>query len=117
MLKDVNNLTEEKIDDVVKEFLKDYKDEKLEANGWPIIFPSYIISKAALNAYTRVVAKKFPTILVNCVCPGYVKTNINDNTGILTAEEGAESLVRLALLPNDGLSGTFYCGAKVSSFE
>ncbi|XP_047329024.1 (+)-neomenthol dehydrogenase-like [Impatiens glandulifera] len=116
VLNDATNLSEERIDEVLNKFLKDFKEGTWEANGWPTTLTSYILSKATLNAYTRVVAKKFPTILVNCVCPGYVKTNINDNTGTLTVEEGAESFVRLALLPDDGSSGTFYCMAEVSSF-
>ncbi|XP_047329059.1 (+)-neomenthol dehydrogenase-like [Impatiens glandulifera] len=107
-LNDATNLSEERIDEVLKVFLKDFKEGTWEANGWPTTLTSYILSKATLNAYTRVVAKKFPTILVNCVCPGHVKTNINDNTGTLTVEEGAESIVRLALLPDDGSTGTFY---------
>ncbi|XP_047314941.1 (+)-neomenthol dehydrogenase-like [Impatiens glandulifera] len=117
VLNDANNLNEERIDEVLKEFLKDFKEGTWEANGWPTTLTSYLLTKATLNAYTRVVAKKFPTILVNCVCPGFVNTKINDNTGILTVEEGAKRLVRLALLPDDGPSGTLYCWDEVSSFE
>ncbi|XP_047328992.1 (+)-neomenthol dehydrogenase-like [Impatiens glandulifera] len=117
VLNDATNLSEERIEEVLNKFLKDFKEGTWEANGWPTTLTSYILTKATLNAYTRVVAKKFPTILVNCVCPGCVKTNINDNTGTLTVEEGAESFVRLALLPDDGSTGTFYCRAEVSSFE
>ncbi|XP_047329035.1 (+)-neomenthol dehydrogenase-like [Impatiens glandulifera] len=102
MLNDATNLSEERIDEVLKEFLKDFKEGTWEANGWPTTLTSYILSRATLNAYTRVVAKKFPTILVNCVCSGYVKTSINDNTGTLTVVEGAECFVRLALLPDGG---------------
>ncbi|XP_047314943.1 (+)-neomenthol dehydrogenase-like isoform X2 [Impatiens glandulifera] len=117
VLNDVDNLTEERIDEVVKEFLKDCKDgTNLETKGWPKILTSYIVSKAALNAYTRVVAKKFPVILVNCACPGYVKTDMTDNTGILSVKEGAENLVRVALLPDDGPSGAFFQQANISSF-
>ncbi|XP_047329173.1 (+)-neomenthol dehydrogenase-like [Impatiens glandulifera] len=117
VLNDVDNLTEERIDEVVKEFLKDCKDgTNLETKGWPKILTSYIVSKAALNAYTRVVAKKFPGILVNCASPGYVKTDMTDNTGILSVKEGAENLVRVALLPDDGPSGAFFQQANISSF-
>ncbi|XP_047314939.1 (+)-neomenthol dehydrogenase-like isoform X1 [Impatiens glandulifera] len=118
VLNDVDNLTEERIDEVVKVFLNDFKDgTNLETKCWPKILSSYIVSKVALNAYTRVIAKKFLGILVNCACPGYVKTDINENTGLLSVEEGAENLVRVALLPDDGPSGAFFQQAKLSSFE
>ncbi|KAL0425963.1 UNVERIFIED_CONTAM: (+)-neomenthol dehydrogenase [Sesamum radiatum] len=117
VLNDAENLTEERIDQVLNEFLKDFKEGSLEAKGWPSYFSAYILSKAAMNAYTRILAKKYPNFRINCVCPGYVKTDINFNTGYLTTEEGAESPVRLALLPDDGPSGQFFVRKEVSSFE
>ncbi|KAK4411357.1 (+)-neomenthol dehydrogenase [Sesamum angolense] len=117
VLNDAENLTEERIDQVLNEFLKDFKESSLEAKGWPSYFSAYILSKAAMNAYTRILAKKYPNFRINCVCPGYVKTDINFNTGYLTTEEGAESPVRLALLPDDGPSGQFFVRKEVSSFE
>jgi (+)-neomenthol dehydrogenase len=69
---------------------------------------SYIVSKAAMSAYTRILAKKYPSFCVNCLCPGYCKTDITTNTGIFTASEGAENAVRLALLPEGGPSGCFF---------
>ncbi|XP_047329047.1 (+)-neomenthol dehydrogenase-like [Impatiens glandulifera] len=117
VLNDADNLTEERIDEVINEFLKDFKEENLESKGWPKIIKAYIVSKAVMGAYTRVLAKRFPHILVNCACPGYVKTDITSHTGLLTAEEGAESLVRLALLPNDGPSGMFFQRTEVSSYD
>lgn len=107
-------LTEERVDEVLGEYLKDFKEERLESNGWPT---AYNVSKAAVSAYTRVVAKKYPSFRVNCVCPGYVKTDMNHHTGFLTVEEGAESPVRLALLPNNGPSGLFFVRNEVSTFD
>ncbi|KAL0379565.1 UNVERIFIED_CONTAM: (+)-neomenthol dehydrogenase [Sesamum angustifolium] len=115
VLNDAENLTEERIDQVLNEFLKDFKEGSQEAKGWPKYFGAYIVSKAALNAYTRILAKKYPSFRINSVCPGYVKTDINFNTGYLTVEEGAESLVRLALLPDDGPSGLYFIRKEVSS--
>ncbi|KAL3618659.1 hypothetical protein CASFOL_037478 [Castilleja foliolosa] len=117
ILNDAENLTEEKIDEVLDVFLKDFKEGSLEAKGWPIHISAYIVSKAAMNAYTRFLAKKYPGFRINCVCPGYVKTDGNYNTGGLTVEEGADSLVRLALLPDDGPSGLFFYRHEVASFE
>ncbi|KAI4322374.1 hypothetical protein L6164_022077 [Bauhinia variegata] len=50
----------------------------------------YAISKACLNAYTRVLAKKYPNMLINCVHPGFVDTDLTWHRGTLSAEEGAE---------------------------
>ncbi|RYR74725.1 hypothetical protein Ahy_A02g009446 isoform C [Arachis hypogaea] len=113
ILGDAENLTEERVDEVLNEFLKDIKEGCLERKGWPKVLGAYIISKAAMNAYTRIVAKKYPTICINSVCPGYVKTDITANTGILTAEEGAASPVKIALLSNAS-SGLFYSQNEIA---
>ncbi|KAM6584855.1 hypothetical protein CsatB_011857 [Cannabis sativa] len=94
VLSDAESLTEDRIDEVIREFLKDFKEGSLETKGWPSIMSPYIVSKAALNAFTRVLAKKYPNFIINCVCPGFVKTEINFNAGILQPEEGAASPVR-----------------------
>lgn len=116
MLSDAESLTEDKIDEVLNKFLKDFKEGSIESRGWPSFLSAYTVSKAAMNAYTRVVAKEYPTFRINCVCPGFVKTDINNNTGILSVEEGAASPVRLALLPDDGPTGLFFVRKEVSSF-
>ncbi|XP_015948186.1 (+)-neomenthol dehydrogenase [Arachis duranensis] len=113
---DADNLTEEKIDMVLNEFLEDFKEGRLESKGWPKAISAYVLSKAALNAYTRILAKKFPTFCINSVCPGYVKTDMTSNTGFITVEEGAASPVRLALLPNGSPSGFFYDRSQISFY-
>ncbi|KAI5428761.1 (+)-neomenthol dehydrogenase [Lathyrus oleraceus] len=113
---DIENLTKEKIDEVLKEFEKDYKDGLLEIKGWPTFASAYTMSKAALNAYTRIMAKKYPHFQINCVCPGFVKTDMNKNTGNLSIDEGVETPIMLALLPNCGVSGCFFNKGEVISF-
>ncbi|KAG9144925.1 hypothetical protein Leryth_026355 [Lithospermum erythrorhizon] len=116
VLGDEDSLTEEKVNDVLNEFLKDFKANMLETRGWPTYLSAYALAKASLNAYTRILAKKHPRCMVNSVCPGYVKTDLNCNTGPLTAEEGAESPVWLSLLPTGGPSGFFFSRKLVSPF-
>ncbi|KAE9460111.1 hypothetical protein C3L33_08007, partial [Rhododendron williamsianum] len=116
VLNDAETLTEETIHELLNEFLQDFMENSLESKGWPAFLSAYIVSKAAMNAYTRILAKKYPTFRINCVCPGYVKTDINDNSGIFSVEEGAEHPVRLALLPDDGPTGVFFVLKEVSSF-
>ncbi|KAH7839400.1 hypothetical protein Vadar_003679 [Vaccinium darrowii] len=112
----VDGLTVERIDELVQEFLEDYKEDLLETKGWPSKFGPYMVSKAALNGYTRVTAKNYPHIIINAVCPGYVKTDITYNNGILTVEQGAKRPVMLALAPSGGPSGLFYSQTEISTF-
>ncbi|KAF5731711.1 (+)-neomenthol dehydrogenase-like isoform X2 [Tripterygium wilfordii] len=68
VLSDTANLTEERVDEVLNQYLKDMKED------------------------------------------------INKNNGILPVEEGAESPVRLALLPNGSPSGLFFVRKEESAF-
>ncbi|KAH7840834.1 hypothetical protein Vadar_022299 [Vaccinium darrowii] len=115
-LSDIESLTVEKVDELVQEFAKDLKEDLLETNGWPPNFSAYIVSKAALNGYTRVLAKNYPNMAINAVSPGFVKTDLNHNSGILTVEQGAKGPVMLALMPEGGPSGLFYDHMEVSTF-
>ncbi|XP_062028869.1 G-type lectin S-receptor-like serine/threonine-protein kinase LECRK2 [Rosa rugosa] len=115
-LGDVEGLTEEKVDKVVEEFLTDAKENLVETNGWPINFSAYNVSKAALNAYTRVLAKNHPNIAINAVGPGYTSTDLNFNLGGHSVEEGAKGPVKLALSPEGGPSGLYFDQLEVSSF-
>ncbi|KAK1425221.1 hypothetical protein QVD17_20568 [Tagetes erecta] len=119
ILNDAKTLSEERIDEILEVFLKDLKEDSLETKNWPLFLSAYALSKAAMNAYTRVFAKKHPDYIINSVCPGHVKTNLSLFTGPLNAEEGARSVVRLALLSSDHgqeHSGQFYFRDEVSSF-
>ncbi|MCK0714398.1 SDR family NAD(P)-dependent oxidoreductase [Chromohalobacter sarecensis] len=70
----------------------------------------YTASKVALNAATVCFAKELASfdIKVNVVEPGHVQTDLNDNTGVTTPEEGAASAIRLATIGKDGPTGGFY---------
>ncbi|PHT40591.1 (+)-neomenthol dehydrogenase [Capsicum baccatum] len=117
VLSDTEHLTEEKIEEVINQYLKDFKEDSLQDKGWPSLMSAYILSQAVMNAYSRIMTKKHPSIQINCVCPGYVKTDISYNRGVFPAEEGAKSPVRLALQPDNGPSGLFFFRKEVSSFK
>jgi len=72
--------------------------------------PAYRISKTALNAFTRILALELSGsgILVNSMCPGWVRTNMGGSNATRSVEKGAETAVWLALLPPGGTSGGFY---------
>ncbi|XP_052199709.1 (+)-neomenthol dehydrogenase-like [Diospyros lotus] len=112
----IDTLDEEKIDGMLERFLKDVEQGALEANGWPNMLPAYSISKATLNAYTRFLANKYPNMRINCVHPGYVRTDLNWNTGTMTVEEGAKGPVMLALLPEGGPTGCYFDQIEKAEF-
>jgi len=72
--------------------------------------PTYRISKTALNALMRIFASelKGTNILVNSVCPGWVKTDMGGKDAPRTPEEGVDTIVWLATLPDGGASGGFF---------
>lgn len=72
--------------------------------------PAYRISKTALNALTRIVAAelKDANVLVNSMCPGWVKTGIGGPQAPRTPQQAADTAVWLALLPDGGPSGGFF---------
>ncbi|KAH1045933.1 hypothetical protein J1N35_036717 [Gossypium stocksii] len=109
--------TEEKLNDLITEYLKYFKEGLHGSKGWPVFISAYTVSKVALNAYTRILANKYPDFCINSVCPGYCKTDINLNTGIITAEEGAVTPVKLALLPKGGPSGLFFVKGEPATPE
>ena len=80
--------------------------------------PAYRMSKTALNALTRTLAAelKGTNILVNSMCPGWVKTDMGGPNAVKTVAEGADTAVWLATLPDGGASGGFYRDRKVISW-
>lgn len=73
-------------------------------------YDTYSISKAAINAVTRVFASKFKesNVLVNSVCPGWVKTDMGGPNADRSIEEGVKGIIWAATLPDGGPTGGFY---------
>jgi NAD(P)-dependent dehydrogenase (short-subunit alcohol dehydrogenase family) len=76
--------------------------------------PSYSLSKAALNALTCMLAAATAgtNVLVNSVCPGWVRTDMGGRRAPRGVEEGASGIVWLATLPEGGPSGGFFRDRK-----
>ncbi|XWK90649.1 MAG: SDR family oxidoreductase [Phormidium sp.] len=73
-------------------------------------YPAYRMSKTALNSLTKMFAYELQeaNILVNSVCPGWVKTDMGGQNAPRTTEQGADTIVWLATLPDDGPTGGFF---------
>jgi NAD(P)-dependent dehydrogenase (short-subunit alcohol dehydrogenase family) len=72
--------------------------------------PAYRVSKTSLNALTRILAFELrgTGILVNSVCPGWVQTDMGGSGASRAIEEGADTPVWAATLPNNGPTGCFF---------
>jgi NAD(P)-dependent dehydrogenase (short-subunit alcohol dehydrogenase family) len=71
-------------------------------------YPGYRVSKAALNALTRILSNEERGILVNSMCPGWVRTDMGGAGAPRSVAEGADTAVWLATLPDDGPTGGFF---------
>jgi NAD(P)-dependent dehydrogenase (short-subunit alcohol dehydrogenase family) len=69
---------------------------------------AYRLSKAALNALTRTLAADEPELKVNSICPGWVRTEMGGSSAPRSVEQGADTAVWLATMPEDGPSGGFF---------
>jgi NAD(P)-dependent dehydrogenase (short-subunit alcohol dehydrogenase family) len=72
--------------------------------------PGYRVSKTGLNVLTRMLTAELAdeNILVNSVCPGWVRTDMGTEAATRSVGDGADTPVWLATLPDDGPRGGFF---------
>jgi NAD(P)-dependent dehydrogenase (short-subunit alcohol dehydrogenase family) len=77
-------------------------------------YPAYRMSKAALNALTRVAAAEAGAgnVKINAMCPGWCKTDMGGPQADRAPSEGARTAVWLAMLPESGPNGRFFHDQK-----
>lgn len=105
---------------MVKLFLEDVKTGAWNSRGWPEYWTDYAVSKLALNAYSKVLAKRYEGrgISVNCFCPGHTQTSMTQGTGNYTADAAAEIGINLTLLPAEALpTGKFFLRSSRGVFS
>jgi NAD(P)-dependent dehydrogenase (short-subunit alcohol dehydrogenase family) len=71
---------------------------------------AYKLSKAALNALTRIMADEIrnDNILVNTMSPGWVRTDMGGASAPRSLAQGADTVIWLATLPDGGPTGGFF---------
>lgn len=79
-----------------------------ELGGFPR--NAYSVSKAALNAFTRIAARELEPrgVRVNAICPGWVRTRMGGSGAPRSLEQGASGIVWAATLGERGPSGGFF---------
>jgi NAD(P)-dependent dehydrogenase (short-subunit alcohol dehydrogenase family) len=75
-----------------------------EPQAWA---PAYSISKTALNMLTQQLTAAVPAVMTNSMCPGWCRTEMGGSAAPRSAEEGADTLVWLALDAPHTLRGSF----------
>ena len=74
---------------------------------------AYKLSKAALNAVTRIVAAEVQgDVKVNSADPGWVRTRMGGPAALREVDEAVKGIIWLATLPSDGPSGGFFLDGK-----
>ena len=77
-------------------------------------WPAYRLSKASINVLTRVFAAEIGpgNIKINSMHPGWVQTDMGGPNADRPVDQGAETAVWLATLPDDGPTGGFFKDKK-----
>lgn len=105
------NLTEEELDNLMRDFVKAAEAGNHLEKGWAN--STYVVSKVGVSALARIHQAMFNSdsredLVVNSVHPGYVDTDMSSHKGNLKPDEGAVAPIYAALLPeNTDIKGKY----------
>ncbi len=89
-----------------------------EINGLSADYPSYCLSKLALNGATIMLSQALRSdkIAVNAICPGWVKTDMGGDSAPRTPLQGADTAIWLATDAPHDETGKYWRDRKVISY-
>jgi carbonyl reductase 1 len=106
-------LTRDGLVALAQEFVADVAAGRHSERGWPS--SAYRVSKIALNALVRVWAPELGArrIIINAVCPGWVRTDMGGRGASRTVDEGAASIVWAAMRVGKPTGGFYRDGRRI----
>ncbi|GAX21684.1 hypothetical protein FisN_29Hh125 [Fistulifera solaris] len=107
------DLTMEELFDLMEEYEKDVQEGNHLDKGWGQSF--YGMADLALVAASQVWAHNEPDITIDCVDPGYCKTDMTHQKGDRDPAEGAKCVVIPATCENPP-TGAFYANNEIASW-
>lgn len=102
-------LTKNELIKMMNQFEADVHNGEHLENGWSN--SNYGMSKLAVIAYTKVLAREHETIKINCCCPGYCDTDMTSHKGTRSPQDGAKNATLLATM-DDAPTGQFFKDLK-----
>jgi len=109
----------EDLENLMKDFEASVRAGNHKEKNWPST--GYGMAKLGVNILTKLQAAELSkddrNIVVNCCCPGYVATDLNQHRGVKTVEQGIETPCHLALLKENEPNGKFVSDLNVVDWE
>ncbi|KAM9320698.1 carbonyl reductase [NADPH] 1-like [Gastrophryne carolinensis] len=103
-----DTITEEELVKLMEKFVEDAKNGDHQKKGWANT--AYGVSKIGVTVLSRIQARqlretrKGDGVILNACCPGWVRTDMAGPNATKSPDEGAETPVYLALLPESSQS-------------
>jgi NAD(P)-dependent dehydrogenase (short-subunit alcohol dehydrogenase family) len=107
------HLTRDGVAEAMRAFVDDVAAGRHRERGWPS--SAYSVSKAGVNALVRVWAPELAArhIIINAVCPGWVRTRMGGSGASRSVERGGASIVWAALREHEPTGGFFRDGRRI----